>query len=378
MPQQTYNVGFGANDFFYKKTDPDMTKTIPLNVPNLVTWAKTYDNTISSTTTDIFDPKISAVVIANKTAFVDNYLKGNITVDANFSNFDTRTIDLTLPAGAASAGRSYDNSILSGSLTIGSSNSKYPEINFDLSANEPNIQYKTDAAGNLQADISLNIPVNSSEFPYLEPNGSTSYISVNTANPRCKYQTGCTDFHWHYSSCKKQTITNRDGTTYCKCVCSGPKTLDANPHDHCSPVIIGSSFTDEDGNVNSAEYESSMASLIKNIKLSLKQDVPQYEFTGRAADGRITLDYKAKSDLVNNDVNIRNKLYDYYYELNRNIELQNKLINTNNLDSTTVQALNDSNVRYKKEYLQLFNIFSGILFAGGYIYVMNKPPPIAK
>jgi hypothetical protein len=31
-------------------------------------------------------------------------------------------------------------------------------------------------------------------------------------------------------------------------------------------------------------------------------------------------------------------------------------------------------VKYKKEYLHLFNIFSGILFVSGYIYVLTKKP----
>jgi hypothetical protein len=80
-------------------------------------------------------------------------------------------------------------------------------------------------------------------------------------------------------------------------------------------------------------------------------------------------------DFGNHDKAIRKLIYDYYYELNRNIQLRNVIITNDTLDITASQALLDANVQYKKEYLHLFNIFSGILFASGYIYIMYKSKP---
>jgi hypothetical protein len=85
--------------------------------------------------------------------------------------------------------------------------------------------------------------------------------------------------------------------------------------------------------------------------------------------------YKQLVDFKREDLTIRTLIYNYYYELNRNIQLRNLIISNDSLDNTAAQKLLDANVQYKKEYLHLFNIFSGILFASGYIYVMYKSKP---
>jgi len=374
MPEQTYNIGYGANDFFYDSNNVELSKTIPFNKANLVAWAKTKDGTINqSATIDVFDPKITAVVFLNKNEFIDNYLPGNIVVNnlSNFSNFADRVIDLTV-TNTMEREKYSESKLTSGSIKIESSMGM-PETNYDLNVNDSSIEYKINSLGKLSQDVSLNGVLSKSEIPYPEPNGSTSYISVNTANPRCKFQKGCTVNHWHYKSCTTQTFINKDGTSYCKCVCTGPKENDGNPHDHCSPFNI--SQTNADGSVNKDFFQASLAALIKKITVSIKKEPDTYAYTGTNGNLRFPYQNLWTTTFSTDDFAIRTLIYNYYYELNRNIQLRKKIIANDSLDNSAAQVLLDANVKYKKEYLHLFNIFSGILFASGYIYVMYKSQP---
>lgn len=374
MPEQTYNIGYGANDFFYDSNNVELSKTIPFNKANLVEWAKTKDGTINqSATIDVFDPKITAVVFLNQNAFINDYLPGNIVVNylSNFSNFADRVIDLTV-TNTMESEKYNESKLTAGSIKIESSNGM-PETNYDLNVNDSSIEYKINSLGKLSQDVSLNGVLSKSEIPYPEPNGSTSYISVNTANPRCKFQKGCTVNHWHYTSCTTQTFINKDGSSYCKCVCTGPKVNNGDPHDHCSPFNI--SETNANGSVNRDSFQASLAALIEKITVSIKKEPDTYAYTG--TNGKLRFPYQNlwTTTFSTDDLTIRTLIYNYYYELNRNIQLRKKIIANDSLDNSAAQVLLDANVKYKKEYLHLFNIFSGILFASGYIYIMYKSQP---
>ena len=371
MPEQTYNIGYGANDFFYDSNNAELSNTIPFNKANLVSWAQRYDTTItSSANIDVFDPKITAVVFLNQNAFINDYLPGNIVVNnlSNFSNFSNRTSDLNGPADTSS--KAMNPKLIAGNITIQSSMTM-PETTYDLNLDTSSLEYKINSLGKLDQDVSLNGVLSKSEIPYPEPNGSTSYISVNTANPRCKYQKGCTQHHWHYASCTTQTFINQDGTSYCKCVCTGPKVNNSEPHDHCSPFNI--SQTNANGSVNENFFKASLAALIKKITVSIKKEPDIHVSSG--TDGTLVFPYQNLTQLNTDDLAIRTLIYNYYYELNRNILLRKKIIANDSLNDSASQVLLDANVKYKKEYLHLFNIFSGILFVSGYIYVMYKSQP---
>jgi hypothetical protein len=374
MPEQTYNIGYGSNDFFYDKQNTELLKTLPFSKDSLLAWVKTYDTSVTSAV-DIFDPKITAVVFANKEAFINTYLPANIIVNngqfnatSNFSNYNQRSINLSSPP--TGVGSTYNTGIQSGTVTLETSNAQAPFLSYDLVANGSEINYTTNSSYNVNPDITVKTTLNSNaETPYPEPNGSTSYISTNTANPRCKFQKSCTEKHWHYKSCTTQTIQNSDGTTYCRCVCNGPKTLDNNEHQHCSPFNIGTNSSNPDGSIDQTAFQASIASLIKKVSIAFKKNPDAY--IAPSGDGKMSFPYKPYN-FINDDKAIRTLIYNYYYELNRNIELRNVIISNDSLDKTAAQALLDANVQYKKEYLHLFNIFSGILFVSGYIYVMYK------
>jgi len=374
MPEQTYNIGYGTNDFFYDKNNIELLKTLPFTKESLLAWVKDYDTKVTDAV-DVFDPKLTSVVFANKDDFIDNYLLENIIVDkqintavSNFSDYNERYTYLDAPPGGL--GSSYDTPIKSGTVTLNDN----PDLQFDISQNNSNIEYTTNRSFNVNDDISMNAVLNNAETPYTEPNGSTSYISSNTANPRCKFQKKCTEQHWHYKSCTTQTMVNADGTTYCRCACKGPKTLDSKEHQHCSPFNIGTNNKNPDGTIDQIAFKASIAALIKKISISFKKDEAIYTARTDNSNNKILAPYK-NYDFGNHDKAIRTLIYDYYYELNRNIQLRNVIITNDTLDITASQALLDANVQYKKEYLHLFNIFSGILFASGYIYIMYKSKP---
>lgn len=366
MPEQTYNIGYGINDFFYNSENVDLQNSLPFDKYNLVTWANSNGAEYSSIPINIFDPKISAVVILKKDNFIKNYLPGNIVINQNFSNFSNFGSFKTELDASTLNDKNITSQLQSGNITIKSSITNLPETTFDLSVDEDtNLNYKMNGI-TLGDEITFNGNVNYGQIPYNEPNGSTSYISVNTSNPRCKYQNNCTITHWHYASCTTQTFVNNDGQSYCKCVCKGPKEKNSNPHSHCSPYNI--SDTNDNGNPNPDAIKSSLASLINKISFSIKKTPYSTTSTGNTLE----YEYTNGKDFIDTDENIRTKLYDYYYELNRNILLRSKIISNDSADNTASQALLDANVKYKKEYLHLFNIFSGILFVSGYIYVMYK------
>lgn len=376
MPEQTYNIGYGTNDFFYDKNNIELLKTLPFTKDTLLAWVNTKlsdPNKIASAV-DIFDPKLTSVVFANKDDFINIYLPSNIIVDSrtNFSNYNSRDIDLAAPPGGV--GSSYETGIESGTVSIGTTNDKLPFLDYQLVSDDSQVKYTTNSSYLVNPDITVTANLNNkAETPYPEPNGSTSYISSNTANPRCKFQKSCNENHWHFKSCTTQTMVNADGTTYCRCVCNGPKTLDSTEHQHCSPFNIGTNNKNADGSIDQTAFQASIASLIKTITIAFKKN-PDIYIAPTGDNTKMLVPYK-DFKFTDDDKEIRTLIYKYYYELNRNIQMRNVIISNDSLDITAAQKLLDANVQYKKEYLHLFNIFSGILFASGYIYIMYKSKP---
>jgi hypothetical protein len=68
---------------------------------------------------------------------------------------------------------------------------------------------------------------------------------------------------------------------------------------------------------------------------------------------------------------IKEAIYLYYLAVNKNFIYKDALENNKNLYNTTNQSLSDSTVKYKNQYLNMFNLLSGIIIAGGYIYMLR-------
>lgn len=385
MPEQSFNIGYGLNDFFHDSGNVQLMTTVPFDKGNLIAWAKTKDSSVNQNG-NLFDADVTQVVFngSYKTDFINNYLPGNIIINGtnDFSDFNTRITNVTNTTNNSSSENSY--SLVQGDITLNPSTSPIT-YNFSLNdVDKSSIKYKKDGSMDIS---SIYVDNNSSvEQEYTETAGQgggsiTSHITNNSANPRCKYRNNCTTNHWHYKSCTTQTFHNPDGTTYCRCVCNGPRVKNNESHSHCSPYDVhlnngvnGVNGVNGSGSNNlpdNVTLTKALSNLIKEIKISVKPNK-----TTSAVDATTTKNfnfaYNNSNILSENDSKIRTLLYDYYFELNRNIQLRDLIIKNDSIDSTAKQALLDANVKYKKEYLQLFNIFSGIFFVSGYIYLMIK------
>ena len=395
MPEQSFNIGYGFNDFFYDSGNVQLKKTLPFDKGNLTSWVNSKDTSLhipNNNTIDFFDVRITKVVFDStyKDDFINKYLPGNILIKGlnnfsnnNFSNFNARTSDVTI---IKNTDGNYDKkyALEKGNITLKITGETNKSIIYDFSLNEINqssINYKGD--GSIDVDSTfLNGASNMEEEEKTEPglsDGVKTYITNHTTNPRCKYtkkENQCTANHWHYQSCTTQTFYNPDGTSYCRCVCKGPSVKNSTAHDHCSPYVKNVTNNNDnyinnyDTNKDTTTLTNSISNLISDIKVSVKAARNDSVATG--VNTKFDFEYNRNTDLTNNDLEIRTLLYNYYYELNRNIELRDLIIHNDSIDSTSKQALLDANVKYKKEYLQLFNIFSGIFFVSGYIYIMNK------
>jgi hypothetical protein len=384
MPEQKYSIGYGTNDFFYNKDNKNIEATIPFVKGNLIAWVKMkgseIGDDINEYNVNIFDPKITTIVFLekNKSSFIDEFLPGNIIIDNRFSNFDPTQININV----ASKGRGEEKTVkISGTMDITPKTGS--TIKFDLKDKNDNsdqiMNYTVNDANQMNPEfditgiIKTNYDINGTKYdaiPYDENTTDGKYsslISVTTKNPRCKFTKACTINHEHYDKCQTQIFKDKTGESYCRCVCTGRITKNGDLHQHCSPYNI---TNDGDKELNN---KITLASLINNIKLNLNADFKNEIDLGRG-NPTPAIPYKNADDLKANDQSLREKLYDYYFELDRNIKLREKTISNNSINNTTQQALQDANVKYKKEYLHLFNIFSGILFVSGYIYVLTKKP----
>jgi hypothetical protein len=388
MPEQTFNIGYGFNDFFYDSDNKQLKKTLPFDKEKLINWVNSKDTSLhipNDDTIDFFDARITKVVFtpSNKDDFIKKYLPGNILIKGlnnfsnnTFSNFNGRNTDVTI----ITSGNGNDNkkyALEKGSITLGMTGQTDKPIIYDFSneISQSSINYKTDGSIDVESTI-INGSNNMIEEEKTEPGLNVkTYITNHTTNPRCKYtKQKCTTNHWHYKSCTTQTFYNPDGTSYCRCICKGPSVIDNSPHDHCSPYAVknvtNNNNTDTDTDTDKITLTNSISRLISDIKVSVK--AARNDGVEKGVESKFNFDYNHINDLKNNDLEIRTLLYNYYYELNRNIELRDLIIKNDSIDSTSKQALLDANVKYKKEYLQLFNIFSGVFFVSGYIYIMNK------
>jgi hypothetical protein len=388
MPEQTFNIGYGFNDFFYDSDNKQLKKTLPFDKEKLINWVNSKDTSLhipNNDTIDFFDVRITKVVFtpSNKEDFINKYLPGSILIKGlnnfsnnTFSNFNERNTDVTIITNE-SGNDNKKYALEKGSITLGITGQNDKPIVYDFSneISQSSINYKTDGSIDVESTI-VNGSNNIIEEENTEPGLNVkTYITNHTTNPRCKYtKEKCTINHWHYKSCTTQTFYNPDGTSYCRCVCKGPSIIDNTPHDHCSPYAVKNVTNNNNNNTNidrdKITLTNSISRLISDIKVSVK--AARNDEVKKGVKSNFDFDYNNINDLKKNDLEIRTLLYNYYYELNRNIELRDLIIKNDSIDSTSKQALLDANVKYKKEYLQLFNIFSGIFFVSGYIYIMNK------
>jgi hypothetical protein len=155
--------------------------------------------------------------------------------------------------------------------------------------------------------------------------------------------------------------------------------------EHCSPYDVKNPGEPGFDSTIDGKYNSSMGltlrgqtlnqsftqfnAQVQEMKINLNNILPKIN----GSDISLTANYTDKNKEY--DKNIRTAICDYYLQVATNKLLQEKLLNTSSFDSTAAQAIKDSTLNYRKKYLELFNIVSGIFMASGYIYIYAKTLP---
>jgi hypothetical protein len=318
----TYPINYEDSTFF--SSDQNIIATFPFPLTSVVAWAQQAPNrplTSSDATNvvDLFDSNLSAVITnpGNESDFVNKFLPGNIYLNDNFG-----------PFAASSAGVSASNSFVNTSITINGS-------------------------------VYNGTQVTSST-------GSTSFLLGNPGNQRVIYQPVCTVNHLHFpKGCSVQQIINANEESYYKCLCEGTPTFDSNPHSHCSEFT--NSETDPQTAINKSYYNKG------GMNSGSTQTDMSSGGTATGSDGQTySVKYANANNLTQTDILVRQAIYEYYCAVNKNLLYKSALEKNQKLANTANQALTDSTIKYKTQYLTMFNLISGIIIAGGYIYSLSK------
>jgi hypothetical protein len=405
MPSKTFTIQYNANDFFYNTADitqnQDLLSTFPFKKEDVIIWANKVANPNPHITDiyDIFDPQISEIILNPSYDFKNTFLPGNMVFNTDFNNI---TLSLSGKSNATSSGTTGDTSTvkteeinnltnqsapITGSIVLESKDPNQESATLEINSGaNSNIQWTQDDTNSWQSSFDINAAL-SQELPFTDVDGGSSTVILTTNNPRCKVRKTCTMNHWHYSGgCTSQIITGANGSS-CKCNCQGVPVFDNAPHSHCDPYNI-----ENDGSASTplgpvaGPPGLGLVAAIQGMKLNLNAKFPQSQFgdlasalnNGSGAGGAsgnvsdLTFPFKDSSGLIQNDETIRQIIFDYYTEVNKNIKLQKTVNNKGEKSATSDQALVDANVQYKTEYLNVFNIIAGIFGAAGYIYLMGK------
>jgi phage FluMu protein Com len=384
MPEQTYSIGFGKNDFFYS-TEPNKLKnllqTIPFDTDKLIDWCDSKrDDTSTTSVTNIdsiiFNSEISKIILdpKNRDDFINNYMPGNISIN---NNFNSVALGLTASGKSGSA-----NSVpIGGNIVITTTDTLIPKMYGDISSGSLN--YST-LNGEWNQDISINTIIQKNNmYQYIPPAGPITYsdgstqqvtVSANTRNPRCKFVNNCREKHEHSTSCRTVTKTDASGQSFCQCVCDVKIVNDDTPHTHCVPI---NNIEDTATNglditwVNKYIAHTTLTSLLNDITMNLKANFLNNS-AATTIDGKLVANYTKLTDLNKTDLEIRETLYDYYAEIIKNRDLQANLMDNKTFNNTAKLISHDATQNYRKQYLELFNVTTGIFLASSYIYISMK------
>jgi hypothetical protein len=112
-------------------------------------------------------------------------------------------------------------------------------------------------------------------------------------------------------------------------------------------------------------------SVINNIKMNLTATVMG---TGSSSNigGNLVAPYSNSGVLKDRDLKIRTAIYNYYAEVIKNRNLQADIMDKQTFNNTANLISQDATQNYRKQYLELFNVTTGIFLASAYIYISMK------
>ena len=448
MPIPSFSIQFKPSDFFYNTADSaqnaDLFASFPFQEKNIIAWANkvAHPEPPITSISNIFDPKICAIILNPAYDFKNTFLPSNMVFNNKFKKLRLRlqgsagtdgyggtagTDGYGGTAGtdgyggtAGTDGSSYSSGIsnnispesaaITGQIILQPSSPDQKPTTLEINAGKnSNIEWKQDESNNWQPTFDINAAL-SQEIPFTDVDGGQSNVIMTSDNPRCKFRKTCTMNHWHYSgACTTQIIKAPNGSTTCKCVCSGVPVFSNTTHSHCDPYTVNANGSGESpSGAQSSPAGLGLVAAIQGMKLKLNAKFPDSQFfdetentpgeagtsgmsgedgtsgmsgedgedgeegqAGQAGTG-MSIPYKNSKTLIHNDKIIRQLIADYYFQVSENIRLQEDIKSRGIKDVTSQQALMDATVQYKTEYLKVFNIIVGIVGAGGYIYLMNQ------
>jgi hypothetical protein len=316
----TYPINYDETGFF--SSNMNIIATIPFSLPAVIDWAKQAPNrpltpNDAMNIGDVLDSKLSDVITnpGNKDDFVNIFLPGNIYLNSDFGKLTVSTDKIT------------SNSYTPGKVKISG-------IDYD----------GTQVTGE---------------------KGNISFLLGTPGSQRVVYQPICTVNHLHYpEGCSvQQVINSTTKTSYYKCVCQGTPVFNSQPHSHCQ------SFTNAETDPKLAIQKAYSNKGTMNSKMS---DSTKSRSSNSTSGNTFDVNYENADNLNDTDRLIREAIYQYYYEVVKNIKYKNDLKSNKTISDTANQALHDSSVKYKNQYLSVFNLFSGIVIVCGYLFAMNK------
>ena len=330
MSNTIYSIKYDNNSFF--SSNPNLKNTFPFEVSALVEWAKgKYLSYQYKNTDNLFEEELSNVIIKNKIVFIDDFLLKNASFNSDFSGNLFLSTEFE-PAQTTASQSGSDN------ITVG---------NFTFNGTR-----------------------------ITSRNGSTSYVIGKPGVQRVNFQPTCTINHMHFpgpNGCSIQENTNAQKETYYKCLCTGTPVFNAEPHAHCSE------FTNNIQNPQTA-YNTAYSSTAATTSMMRTASKGKGNKSGANANANANtdanagfdLEYQNSEDLKRLNYSIRAIIYEYYKAVKENVDYRNAIEKRQKSIDTQELALTDSTVKYKKEYLTAFNLLTGIIVVGGYIYGMNK------
>ena len=346
-----YNINIDDYNFF--SATETVENTMPFRLPQLLTWAKTRDSLPAEEITSVFDPKLAKVVIDNSNNFINEFLPKNIILNSDFSS------------GNSPVQASNSNSNI---IKIGTD--YYPTVTLS------------------PAELSADAPYNDlHSFPIKDVDGVISWIfgttttnfnansRVSSDNPLIIYRTDCTTNHLHFPGATGCTIKNSDTTN--RCECDGTPVLNNVSHSHCfefTPNTIpdGSSLTTTIGGQSYSYtniFEKAYYSYYKKqFDTSLQSNVSP----GSQRNGDNPINpyvVSGDKDTANQNAKDLHKLvYDYYVEVYNNLNYKKRFNPTN----PNELLMTDTMTKYNYNYLNMFNIISGIIIASGCIIMLRR------
>ena len=327
MSNTIYSIKYDNNSFF--SSNPNVKNTFPFEVSAVIDWAKDkYLSYQYKNTDNLFEEELSKVIIKNQAVFIDDFLLNNASFNSDFSG--NLFLSTEFEEAEPTASESGPDDIKVGDYTF----------------NGTRITSR---------------------------NGSTSYVIGKPGVQRVNFQPTCTINHMHFpgpNGCTVQKYTNAKEETYYKCLCTGTPVFNAEPHAHCSE------FTNNIQNPQTAyntAYSSKAATTSMMSMTSTASKLTQTQMGNNIDDTAVfDLEYENSEDLKRLNYSIRAIIYEYYKAVKENVDYRNAIEKRQKSIDTQELALTDSTVKYKKEYLTAFNLLTGIIVVGGYIYGMNK------